>query len=395
MIRRLPREVMLAVASMLALASAACHDDATQPNTPPDTTGPALQIVASGYNAPLFLTAPPGDSTRVFIVEQPGAIRIVKRGVKLATPFLDVSGLISCCGERGLLGLAFHPAYASNGYFYVSYTDPLGDLTLVRYHVSANPDLADSASHSFVLSQAHQTYTNHNGGNIVFGPDGYLYIGYGDGGSGGDPLGSGQSRTTLLGKILRIDVNAAGAPYGIPASNPFYGLSSARNEIWAYGLRNPWRFSFDRSTHELYIGDVGQNDIEEVDIEAPGSGGHNYGWNTMEGTSCYPYGTTGCATAGLTLPVIDYTHASGCSVTGGYVYRGSAIPSIAGTYFYSDYCGGWVHSFRWDGAQVSDQRDWPQLRPGGAVSSFGEDGLGELYVISHEHGEVYRFVPQP
>jgi glucose/arabinose dehydrogenase len=287
--------------------------------------------------------------------------------------------------------MAFHPGYQTNRYFYVSYTDTNGDSRIVRYRASANPEVADPTSAAEVLFLA-QPYANHNGGLVTFGPDGKLYIGFGDGGSGGDPQGNGQNRSTLLGKLLRIDVDGA-SPYAIPPDNPFVGVSGVRGEIWAYGLRNPWRFSFDRESGDLYIADVGQSAREEVDVEAAGgAGGANYGWNVMEGLICY--GTASCAQTGLTLPVIDYPHADGaCSITGGYVYRGQALPVLRGRYLYADYCAGWVRSFTLVGGQATDPRDWPDLAPGSGVTSFGHDGRGELYIMT-QGGALYRIVPQ-
>ena len=355
----------------------------------PAEVPPALQLLAGGLTSPIFVAAPPGDTSRLFVVLQGGVVRVVRQGTLLATPFLDASALVSCCGERGLLGLAFHPQFATNGYFFVDYTDVAGNTQVVRYRVSANPDLADPASATGILSQT-QPYTNHNGGMLAFGPDGFLYVGLGDGGSGGDPQGNGQNLGTLLGKILRIDVDG-GSPYAVPPTNPFVAQSGARPEVWVWGLRNPWRFSFDRTTGELYIGDVGQNSREEIDVEPPATGGRNYGWNLMEGTACYQ---AGCSSTGLTLPALDYLHSDGCSVTGGYVYRGSRIPMLAGLYVYADYCQGWVRSFRYQNGQATEQRDWPSLRPGGPISSFGEDARGELYVVLYgSAGGVYRIVP--
>jgi glucose/arabinose dehydrogenase len=241
-----------------------------------------------------------------------------------------------------------------------------------------------------------QPFDNHNGGQLAFGPDGDLYIGLGDGGSGGDPNGNGQSVATLLGKLLRVNLNGA-APHAVPSDNPFAATAgpATRGEIWSWGLRNPWRFSFDRATGDLYVGDVGQGAHEEIDVSpaATGAGrGVNFGWNRMEGTHCYPPDPAeACDRTGLTGPVLDYDHPDGCSVTGGYVYRGSGIPALEGTYFYSDYCGGWVRSFRFSGGQATDQRDWPALRPGGSVTSFGQDATGELYILTAEGG-VYQNV---
>lgn len=356
----------------------------------PDSTSVALdtQVVAAGLTNPLYLTSPPGDQ-RMFVVEQPGRIRIVANGSLRTTPFLDITDRVLAGGERGLLSVAFHPQYAATGYFYVDYTDAAGDTRVERYQVSANPDLADKASAKPILF-VDQPYANHNGGLVLFGPDGMLYIGLGDGGSGGDPHGNGQNRAVLLGKLLRIDVDR-GDPYGIPADNPFLGVTGARGEIWAYGLRNPWRFAFDREDGLLYIADVGQDAREEVDVASAGTGGLNYGWNIMEGDRCF--GASTCQSSQLELPVLAYGHNEGCSVTGGYVYRGQASPSLRGQYFYSDYCGGWLKSFRYDNGAPADRRDWGLTL--GSVLSFGEDSAGELYVLS-ANGKVYRLVaPSP
>jgi hypothetical protein len=260
---------------------------------------------------------------------------------------------------------------------------------VVAYRVSADPGVADSDSAESILTVG-QPFANHNGGGLVFGPDGFLYIGLGDGGSSGDPQGNGQDLGDLLGSLLRIDIDG-GSPYVIPPDNPFAGTAGSRAEIWNYGLRNPWRFSFDRGTGDLYIGDVGQDSREEIDV-APAStgGGENYGWNLMEGSRCF--GAEGCDQSGLSLPVLDYGHDDGCSVTGGFVYRGSAIPALRGRYFYADFCSGWVRSFRYGGAQATERREWPTLAPGGMITSFGEDANGELYILVAS-GKVYRIVP--
>ncbi|HEV2132601.1 MAG TPA: PQQ-dependent sugar dehydrogenase [Longimicrobiaceae bacterium] len=345
-----------------------------------------LQEVASGLENPLYLTAPAADP-RLFIVEQPGRIRIVRDGNVLATSFLDIRDRVGSGGERGLLSMAFHPQYATNGFFYVNYTDLAGDTRIERYRVGSDADLADPASATLVLA-VEQPYANHNGGLIKFGPDGMLYVGMGDGGSGGDPLGHGQNRGTLLGALLRIDVSR-GDPYAIPPDNPFVGQSGARGEIWAYGLRNPWRFSFDRQTGQLYLADVGQNAIEEVNVVGGSEAGLNYGWSVMEGSQCY--GASSCNSQGMVLPVIEYgTRSEGCAVTGGYVYRGRAIPGIAGHYFYGDYCRGWIRSFRYANGQAAQQRSW-ELDEVGNILSFGEDAAGELYLLS-ANGRVYQFV---
>ncbi len=370
------------------MTQSACSGDGG-PTPPPVELDLALEPVAAGFAFPLYLTAPAGDA-RLFVVEKGGLVRIVKDGAILGTPFLEVSALVSNGGEQGLLGLAFDPQYAANGRFFVSYTNRAGDNVLASYQVSSDADRADAASAAIRLT-VEQPYDNHNGGHIAFGPDGYLYMGIGDGGSGGDPDGHGQSRNDLLGSLLRLDVSGA-TGYSVPAGNPFVGTAGARGELWDWGLRNPWRFSFDRSTGDLYIGDVGQSEREEVDVSAAAAGGGkglNYGWNIMEGTRCYNAGS--CDMTGLTLPVLDYTHSDGCSVTGGFVYRGAAIPALAGTYLYSDYCGGWVRSFRYSGGMATETGTWDALAPGGNVPSFGEDGAGELYVLSSSGG-VYRIV---
>jgi glucose/arabinose dehydrogenase len=349
-----------------------------------------IEPVASGLSNPLFLTAPDSDS-RLFIVEQPGRIRIVENGNLLSTPFLDLNGQISSGGERGLLGLAFHPSYASNGYFYVYFTAPNGDITITRYTASANPNVADSGSSHLILTVDHSSRSNHNGGMLAFGTDGKLYIGTGDGGGGGDPDENGQDPGTLLGKLLRLDVDA-GDPYAIPPDNPFVGTAGARGEIWAMGLRNPWRWAFDRTAGHLYIADVGQNAWEEINVVSATAAGVNYGWDVMEGQHCYEP-SSGCTQSGLTLPVAEYSHADGCSITGGFAYRGAAMPSLQGTYFYADYCSGWVRSFRYANNAATEPRDW-DFGNLGNILSFGEDAVGELYVLS-ANGTVNRIVPAP
>ena len=359
---------------------------------PPTSLG--LQTVATGLSFPVFLTTPLGDNNRLFIVEKGGRIRIIKNGTLLGTPFLDISSLVSTGGEQGLLGLAFDPNYSTNGRFYVSYTDASGDSQIARYLVSSNPDIAQTTPSSIlVLLSIDQPFANHNGGDIAFGPDGYLYIAMGDGGSGNDPQNNGQDLTDLLGSLLRIDVSPAGN-YAVPSDNPFVNQPPARGELWDYGLRNPWRFSFDRQTGDLYIADVGQNAREEVNVSPASTGGGkglNYGWRIMEGKICTPSINPNCSMTGLTLPVLDYTHSDGCSVTGGYVYRGSAIPGLQGTYFYSDYCSGWIRSFRYQNGQATAQTQWSLLSPGGNVTSFGEDNLGEIYILTAQGG-IYRIV---
>lgn len=374
---------------LLVFALMACTDSVA----PPDGSGepPELRLVsvAGGLTAPVHLTAPPGDA-RLFVVEQPGRIRIIENGALRGEPFLDITANVGSGGERGLLGLAFHPDYASNGYFFVDYTDRGGDTRIERYRVSPDPNRADPASAKLILT-VQQPFANHNGGLVAFGPDGMLYIGLGDGGSGGDPLGHGQNRGTLLGSLLRIDADG-GDPYAIPAGNPFVGQAGARPEIWAYGLRNPWRFAFDREAGMLYIADVGQNRLEEINAVSTSTAGINFGWNVMEGTECYA--GPGCSTAGLTLPVLEYDHGEGCSVTGGMVYRGDALPVLNGHYFYADFCRGWIRSFRLENGSPRDQREWP-LGDVGQILSFGEDSAGELYVLATSGGQgtVYRIAP--
>jgi glucose/arabinose dehydrogenase len=357
---------------------------------PPGPVTVGLQQVATGLNFPLYLTSPPGDD-RLFIVQKGGIIRVLKGGTLLETPFLDLTSKVSSkAGEQGLLGLAFPPDYASSGRFIVHYTDLSGDTRVSLFRVSGDPDHADPASESLVL-EAPQPGVAHQGGQILFGPDGLLYIGLGDGDD--DDGGRGQSLQDLLASILRIDVSS-GAPYTVPPDNPFVATSGARAEVWSYGLRNPWRFSFDRATGDLYIGDVGESHWEEVNhaSTADGAGrGVNYGWSQMEGRHCFR--EESCDQTGLTLPVLEYNHSDGCSIIGGYVYRGAAIPTLQGNYFYADFCGGWVQSFRMEGGMAGEETDWPALRPGGQVTSFGEDAAGELYLLT-EQGSVFKIVQQ-
>jgi glucose/arabinose dehydrogenase len=374
------------------LVMAAVQGCSSSEGSLPQGHGARLQQVVSGLSFPLYLTAPPGDMNRLFVVEKTGTIRIVKGGTLLPTAFLDLSSAVSGGDEQGLLGLAFDPGYASNGRFVVHYTDVAGDTRLSIFQVSSDPDIADPASEQVILTAA-QPFSNHNGGQILFGPDGFLYLGLGDGGSANDPEGRGQDLTELLGSILRLDVQA-GNSYTIPPDNPFVGQAGARPEVWSYGLRNPWRFSFDRASGDLYIADVGQSQSEEVDVATASGGsgkGVNYGWNIMEGAHCLA-GT--CDQTGLTLPVFEYNHSQGCSITGGYVYRGSAIPALQGLYFFADFCQGWVRSFRHETSGIIELTDWPTLRPGGLITSFGEDAAGELYVMA-AGGGVFKFVPDP
>ncbi len=341
------------------------------------------------FSSPIDFQHAGDGSNRLFVVEQRGVIRQFENAaaVDSAPVFLDISKRVNFSGELGMLGLAFDPGYADNGYFYVNYTanNPLRTI-IARYQRSqGNPLLADSASELILLTFT-QPYTNHNGGQLAFGPDGYLYIATGDGGNGGDPRGNGQSRTTLLGKILRIDPKPSptGDNYSIPPDNPFVNnTASYREEIYSYGMRNPWRFSFDPVTGWLWAGDVGQGDWEEIDII---QNGKNYGWNKMEGFHCYPPGSTGCDTTGLTLPIWEYGHDLGVSITGGYVYRGSRIPELGGEYIYGDYGSGRIWGLRYDGTASAVNR--LLVASGLNITSFGVDADREIYICAF-NGKIY------
>jgi glucose/arabinose dehydrogenase len=334
----------------------------------------------------------------MFVVEKAGRIKIVSGGSVLPTPFLNITTrVLSTSGERGLLGLAFHPNYDVNGLFYVNYTAQTNGRTRIsRFQVSGgDPNVADPTSEAVLLEIA-QPFDNHNGGMISFGPDGYLYIGMGDGGSGGDPGNRAQNPDSLLGKMLRIDVDTA-AGYKIPPDNPFVAPDTARHEIWAFGMRNPWRWSFDRLSGDLYIADVGQDTVEEVNWQPASSpGGENYGWRFKEGDECYNPPDNCDTLVGLTDPITQYFHTSSrCSITGGYVYRGCAMPSLRGTYFYGDYCTGEVWSVRYDGVSITDSmnRSAELERANFDLVSFGEDALGELYMVGISSGTVFKIVP--
>jgi glucose/arabinose dehydrogenase len=374
--------VILAVVVAIGVVSSLAPAVDREAGRPPLTRGLSLVLVASGLESPVHLASPPGDP-RLFVVEQPGRIRIVRDGRVLERPFLDLVRDVGYGGERGLLSVAFHPHYRENGLFFVNYTDRSGDTRVERFRVSSDPNVADPATRRLILHVA-QPYANHNGGHVLFGPDGMLYVGMGDGGSAGDPHGHGQNRASLLGKLLRLDVDR-GNPYAIPPDNPFARDPRFRGEIWAYGLRNPWRLGFDAAEGLLYIADVGQNRWEEIDIVGAAQAGLNYGWNRMEGAHCFR--TPECDRRGLVLPALEYGHGEGCSVTGGSVYRGRALRGLAGHYFYADFCSGWVRSFRWQGGRVTQHRQWG-VKPG-EVQSFGTDATGELYVLS-AGGRVYR-----
>jgi glucose/arabinose dehydrogenase len=350
----------------------------------------ALEPVVSGLAFPLYLTAPTGDP-RLFVVEKGGRIRIVQEGALLPLPFLDLSAQVSAGGEQGLLGLAFDPQYATTGRFVVHYTNLAGDNRVSAFRVSQDPNIADPLSEVAILG-VDQPFPNHNGGQVLFGADGTLYVTLGDGGSSNDPGGRGQSLADLLGSILRIQPLDGGG-YAIPPDNPFVEVPETRPEIWSYGLRNPWRMDLDAATGDLYVADVGQGRWEEVSVSVAGAGagrGANFGWSIMEGPECV--GTSSCDQTGLELPVVWYDHDRGCSITGGFVYRGAAIPALQGHYFYSDYCAGFVRSFRLEGGVAVEQYEWPTLAPGTGVPGFGRDAAGELYILGTD-GTVYRIVP--
>ncbi len=409
-----PRGAVVATGLALALAACAGQDPGAMPlagsdpmaSPPPSApttclAGPpvaglpalATTLVAPGFERPLDLQVPPGETRRLFVVEQTGRIRIVRDGAVLARPFLDLSARVGQAFEQGLLGLAFHPRYAENRLFFVNYTDGGNRTHVLGFRVSADPDLADPASEHTVLV-IDKPSVHHNGGHLVFGTDGMLYVGVGDGTPGGDPAGNAQNLGLLLGKILRLDVDR-GFPYAVPPDNPFVGRDGARPEIWAYGLRNPWRFSFARATGDLLIADVGEDRLEEIDLGRGGvGGGENYGWNVMEGTLCFSP-SADCDPRGLTPPLLEYGHDQGCSVIGGVTYEGCRMPALHGTYFYSDYCRPFVRSFRVEGGRAVDQRDWSAaLGPGlDNVTSFGVDAEGEVYILD-EDGEVYKIVPK-
>ena len=371
-------------AVLLGVALAACNSsDSTDPGgttPPPGLTLKLDPFVVSGLSAPVFLTQPLDDG-RIFVVEQSGRIRIVKNGQLQATPFLDLTSRVLFGGERGLLSVAFHPNYAINHFFYVYFTTQTnGDIRIERFTTTSNPEVADPTTSKLIITAPHSIYSNHNGGLLTFGPDGMLYAGLGDGGGGGDPLHNGQNYNSILAALLRLDVDH-GDPYAIPADNPFAGQPGRRGEIWAKGLRNPWRYAFDAATSLLYIADVGQDLHEEVDVVATNRAGVNFGWNIWEGFSCYNAST--CSPTGFEPPIIDYGHGPACSITGGYVYRGSAIPAIRGHYFYSDYCAGFLRSFRYENGVAVDQKDWGLTTS--FVESFGVDFAGELYMISGDN----------
>jgi glucose/arabinose dehydrogenase len=381
------RKGKFALILFLTCLSSAWLGAQSLPSAPPALL---LQRLVSGLTSPVDFEFPNDGTGRFFILEQTGKIRIIQGGVLLSSPFLDITNLLESGGEKGLLGLAFHPLYAQNGRFFVNYTRRVsGQLQTViaEYHVSANdPNKADPTG--TITLVVDQPFDNHNGGQLAFGSDTYLYIALGDGGSGGDPFGNGQNLATLLGKLLRIDIDS-GTPYVIPPDNPFVNDPPALGEIWAYGLRNPWRFSFDRVTHRLFAGDVGQDNYEEVDIITKG---RNYGWNIMEGRHCYPPPTTDCDKTGLTPPIAEYSHSEGQAIIGGYVYRGAAIPALRGIYVFGDYISGKI----W-GLRLVSPGTWRRvllLSSGKFISGFGQDAAGELYLLDYNNGIVYSIQSQ-
>jgi len=355
----------------------------------PDTSQYTWTKFFSGVDSPIDITNAGDGSNRLFVVEQGGTIFVVKNGILQDKPFLDITDRVvddvvkGGYTERGLLGLAFHPNYARNGLFFIFYSNPDGDSVLVRYKVSSDdPDQADPSSAAILLT-IKQPYENHKGGQLAFGPDGFLYLGSGDGGNVGDPQDFAQNKTSLLGKILRIDVNAD--TYAVPPSNPFVGVKGYAPEIWALGFRNPWRFSFDPATGDLYIGDVGEKNWEEVDFQPASShGGENYGWNYYEGNQKF---LPGIVPFGLTMPVYTYDYSAGCAIVGGYVYRGIALPALQGVYLFGDYCYGHIWSAYRDSSGNWQVRIFAEL--GTPISSFGLDEQGELYAVGYK-GTIYR-----
>jgi glucose/arabinose dehydrogenase len=383
--------ILVACGTLIAMVG--CSGGCGTKSAPSPAGWPQISLsrVAGGFVQPVHVAHAGDGSDRIFVVEQAGRIRILDNGVVLPSPFLDISAKLVCCGEQGLLSVAFPPGFAAKRYFYVNYTRKTDGATVVaRYRVSAgDPNAADNTIEDVILTIP-QPFANHNGGQLAFGPDNNFYIGMGDGGSGGDPQNNGQSPGTLLGKILRIDVESGATPYGIPPGNPFVGVAGYRPEIWALGVRNPWRFSFDRGTGDLYIGDVGQGNFEEIDFQPAGDpGGQNYGWNIMEGDRCYPVGTVGCNRTGLALPIFVYDHSLGCSVIGGHVYRGSAFPFLQGVYLFGDFCSGRIWGIRkngagWDNALLADTTL--------TITTFGEDESGNVYVVNYANGDLLKIL---
>jgi glucose/arabinose dehydrogenase len=378
------------VAFLLSCGGGGSSDKGTTPTTVSGHVSVALASVATGFSAPLDVENPGDNTGRLFVVQQGGQIRILQNGTIAATPFLDITGKVTSGGETGLLGLAFHPNYSQNRHFYLNYTrTSVGQLQTVitEYQTSTiDPNVADPNSERILLT-VNQPFPNHKAGQLSFGSDGYLYFGLGDGGSNGDPLRNGQNTQVLLGKMLRIDVNntSTGKPYAIPADNPFVS-GGGQPEVYAYGFRNPWRFSFDTSSGRLFVADVGQDAFEEIDIVTKGA---NYGWNVMEGTHCFSP-SSGCSMTGLTLPIHDYPRADGTTVIGGFVYRGTAIANLQGAYIFGDFGSGKIWMLRENPANTWTRTEL--LSTGRQISSFGQDQAGELYVVDYA-GTVLQLRP--
>ena len=389
-----PVQSLILYLAALLIVSCSLQSCRGRESSPAEAGIPNISLVlsAGGFNRPVGIAHAGDGSGRLFIVEQGGLVKIIRSGATLAAPFLDVSfRLKSSEGEQGLLGIAFPPGYGTaTPYVYTNYTGTqgVGDTVVARFGVTANPDIIDTASGQVLLT-VEQPFANHNGGQLAFGPDGFFYIGLGDGGSGGDPFRNAQNPSALLGKMLRIDVSSNTGTYSIPVDNPFAGNPAYRPEIWALGFRNPWRFSFDRETGDLFIADVGESTNEEVNFQpAASAGGANYGWNIMEGLHCFNAAT--CDQTGLTLPVVEYEHVSGnCSITGGYVYRGSLYPALRGVYLYGDYCSGRIWGLKLTGTTVENRL---LLESGMLISTFGEDEAGTIYVADHASGNIYKIV---
>jgi glucose/arabinose dehydrogenase len=390
------RRDFAAVGGVLLAALSGCSDSTTAPPPPPIPTALQLVPVDSGFDFSIFLAAPPGDTTRLLVVERGGRILLRKHGVRQDSAFLNLTGLTGLGHEYGVYSIAFHPQYAANRRLFAYYVDNNGDTRVAEFRADASFDHADPTPVRIILAQPQSATADLYGGQIAFGPDSKLYIGLGDGVGGGDPLSQSQDSTSLLGKMLRVDVDS-GDPYSIPPDNPYVGRPGWRPEIWQLGLRNPWRWSFDRKTGDEWIGDVGQSNWEEIDFvpnPVAGGGGQNFGWPRMEGDACYQP-ATGCQSPGLVLPVWEYFHSPACAVMGGYVYRGTAHPTLDGTYFYGDYCGGWVRTLRFEGGALVEP--YPALASpliNDNPVSFGEDAAGEVYVVMAS-GRIYRIEPAP
>jgi len=413
------RSVQALCSLVLAISLAGCSGGSssggsTVTPTPHPAFGLGLQQINVSLSFPVFVTAPPGDS-RLFVVEKGGIIKVFDVTSQPIIPivFLNLPAVpvppgqeIATNGEQGLLGLAFHPHFSQTGFFYINVVTQAGFTEIRRYQVSiGNPNLADPSTGTLIIRIDQRLpngdiFTNHKAGWLGFGPDGFLYVALGDGGSGGDPQNVAQNKNILLGKMLRLNVDMDAFPaddarfYAIPAGNPFVGIDGA-DEIWALGLRNPWRSSFDRGTGDFYIADVGQGAREEVNVSTVASGGGmglNFGWDIMEGSLCHEP-MQNCSVVGFVQPLEEYDHTQGCSITGGYVYRGTVIPALQGTYFYGDYCAGFVRSFRLAGDVATERADWPSLGVSpGNITSFGEDASGELYIVTQQGG-LFRIVP--